>query len=83
MKSLFSKIKKIRDWSGLKLTLDFGSDGVHDVIVISAVQYIVGDCKDNDVLGEKWEHDIWMKCLCQDFNASPKDGDDVCLNTSL
>ena len=84
MTEIFAEMKDIRDSGGLKLTLDFGSHGVHDVIAIPVIQYIVGDCKGNDVLcGRKGGHEIRMKGLCRDCNISPQDGDDVCLETPL
>ena len=84
MTEIFAEMKHIRDSGGLQLTLDFGSHGVHDVIAILVIQYIVGDCKGNDVLcGRKGGHDVRMKGLCRDCNISPQDGDDVCLDTPL
>ena len=46
---IFAEMKDIRDSGGLQLTLDSGLHGVHDVIAIPVIQYIVGDCKGNDV----------------------------------
>ena len=84
MTEIFAEMKDIRDSGGLKLTLDFGSHGVHDVIAIPVIQFIVGDCKGNDVLcGRKGGHDVRMKGLCRDCNISPQDGDNVCLETPL
>ena len=78
MQEIFAKMKEIRNLGELKLTLDFGSHGEHDVITIPVIQCIVGDCKSNDVLCErKGGHDARMKGLYRDCNVSPEDSDEV------
>lgn len=50
---------------GTRLTLDFGNDRKHDVIVIHVVQFIIGDCNGNDLLScKKGGHYFDMKVLC-------------------
>lgn len=43
-------MKKICDNGGMKLTLDFGNNKKHDVILIHVIQFIIGHCKGNDLL---------------------------------
>ena len=47
---IFEEMKLIRDAGGIKLTLDFGHHGIHEVVAIPVIQYIIGDCKGNDTL---------------------------------
>ena len=48
------------------------------VIAIPVIQFIIGDCKGNDLLcGRKGGHHLNMKGLCRDCNIAPKDGDKI------
>ena len=84
MAKIFEEMKQIRECGGIKLTLDFGKDGTHEVIAIPVIQYIIGDCKGNDTLcGRKGGHSLGMKGLCQDCNITPDDGDNTCIGGPL
>ena len=84
MSKIFQEMKEIRDNGGMKLSLDFGNGKTHEVIAMPVIQFIIGDCKGNDLLcGRKGGHHIDMKGLCRDCNISPNDGDNVCLNKEL
>ena len=84
MSKIFEEMKLIYDRGGVQLTLDFGCDKIHNVIALPVTQFIIGDCKGNDVLcGRKGGHSLNMKGLCRDCTISPIDGDDVCLGTPL
>ena len=69
-------MKEIHDNGGIRLTLDFGSGRKPDVIAIHAIQFIICDCKANDLLCDrKGGHSLNMKGLCRDCNAKPSDSD--------
>ena len=44
------EMKEIRVTGGVHITLDFGNDMKHDVIAIPVIQFIIGNCKGNDLL---------------------------------
>lgn len=78
---IFSEFKAIRDNGGLAVTLDFGSNRKHDVCVKPVIQFIIGDCKGNDLLcGRKGGHSVMMKGLCRDCDISPQRGDETFRN---
>ena len=84
MAKIFEEMKQIRESGGIKLTLDFGKYGTHEVIAIPVIQYIIGDCKGNDTLcGRKGGHSLGMKGLCRDCNITPDDGDNTCIGGPL
>ena len=84
MGKIFKEMKEIRDSGGIKMTLDFGKNRVHNVIAIPVIQFIIGDCKGNDLLcGRKGGHSLNMKGLCRDCDVTPKDGDDTCIDRPL
>ena len=84
MSRIFKEMKDIYNGGGIKMTLDFGFGRKHEVIAIPVIQYIIGDCKGNDLLcGRKGGHHIQMKGLCRDCNISPAQGDDICLDNKL
>ena len=84
MSQIFKEMKDIRDSGGLKLTLDFGEHGRHDVIAIPVIQFIIGDCKGNDTLcGRKGGHSLNMNGLCRDCTISPMDGDNTYIGAPL
>ena len=77
-------MKDIRDSGGIHLTLDFGNNKKHDVIAIHMIQFIIGYCKDNDLLcGRKGCHSLSMKGLCRDCDVKPDDGDNTCIDQEL
>ena len=49
MSQIFKQMKDIRESGGLKLTLNFGIHDTHDVIAVPVIQFIIGDCKGNDI----------------------------------
>ena len=84
MSKIFKEMRMIRESGGIKLTLDFGNNKTHEVIAISVVQFIIGDCKGNDLLcGHKGGHSLNMKGLCRDCNVSPQDGNKTCIDEEL
>ena len=81
---IFKEMKDIRDDGGIKLTLDFGESVKHDVIAIPVIQFIIGDCKGNDLLcGRKGGHSLLMNGLCRDCNIQPMYADDTCIGKEL
>ena len=75
---IFQEMHHIRQSSGIRLTLDFGDNRIHQVIAIVVIQCIIGDCKGNDMLcGRMGGHTLQMKGICRDCDISPNDGDDV------
>ena len=84
MSKIYLEMKQIRDSGGIKLTLNFGVDGKHEVIAIPVIQYVIGDCKGNDTLcGRKGGHSLQMKGLCRDCNIHPSEGDNTCIDRPL
>ena len=77
-------MKDIRDSGGIAMTLDFGPSLKHNVIAIPVIQFIIGDCKGNDLLcGRKGGHSLLMNGLCRDCNINPKYADDTCIGKEL
>ena len=84
MSKIFEEMKNIRNNGGIKLTLDFGNHGIHEVIAIPVIQFIIGDCKGNDTLcGRKGGHSVTMKGLCRDCDISPENSDKTCIDSPL
>ena len=81
---IFSEFKTIRDNGGLRVNLELDGRKTYDVNLIPVIQFIIGDCKGNDLLcGRMSGHSLKMKGLCRDCNITPDEGDDICLNTPL
>ena len=81
---IYKEMKQIRDNGGIRLTLDFGEKRIHDVIAIPVIQFIIGDCKGNDLLcGRKGGHSLSMRGLCRDCDIKPADGDNTCISQEL
>ena len=59
---------------GIKLTLDFGKHGTHEVIAIPVIQYTIGD---HTLWGRKCGHSLGMKGLCCDCIIKPDNGDNT------
>ena len=77
---IFSEFRDIREKGGMRVNLDFGTGTVHDANIIPVIQFIIGDCKGNDLLcGRKAGHSLKMSGLCRDCNISPDSGDDTCI----
>ena len=84
MSRIFEEMNDLRKLGGLQLTLDFGEKGTHDVVAIPVIQFIIGDCKGNDILcGRKGGHSLNMNGLCRDCNISPLEGDNTCIGVPL
>ena len=74
----------IRQSGGIRLTLDFRDNRIHQVIDIPVIQFIIGDCKGNDLLcGRMGGHTLQMNGIFRDCDNSPKDGDYLCIGTPL
>ena len=83
MAKIFQEMREIRDNGGIRLTLNLDGRSF-DVIAIPVIQFIIGDCKGNDLLcGRKGGHSLKMKGLCRDCNIEPQEGDETCLDTEL
>ena len=81
---IFREMKEIRENGGLKLSLNFGGTKKYDVIAIPVIQFIIGDCKGNDLLcGRKGGHSLLMNGLCRDCDVKPELGDDTCIDRNL
>ena len=81
---IFKDFKQLRDNGGISMTLDFGNNNKHDVVAIPVLQYVIGDCKGNDLLcGRMGGHSLNMKGLCRDCDVKPCDGDAICIGEKL
>ena len=81
---IYSEMKQIRESGGIRLILDFGGNRTYDVIAIPVIQFIIGDCKGNDLLcGRKGGHSLNMNGLCRDCDIKPDDGDNTCIGQEL
>ena len=72
LKQVFAELKSIYDNGGLRVNIDFqDSKGLReDIIIVPVIQYIIGDCKGNDVLcGRKGTHHLGSPWLCRDCNC--------------
>ena len=77
-------MKYVCDNRGIRLTLYFSSDRINDIIAIPVIQFIIGDCKGNNLLcGRQDEYSINMKGLCRDYMVKPSDGDDTWIGEYL
>ena len=75
---MFKEMKDIRDSGGMSLTLDFGMYCKNKVIYILVIQFIIGDCKDNNVLcGRECSNSLNMNGLCRDSDIHPLDRDNI------
>ena len=84
LRCIFKEMKDIRDNGGIEMTLDFGPMLKHHVIAIPVIQFIIGDCKGNDLLcGRKGGHSLLMNGLCRDCNIQPQFADDTCIGKEL
>ena len=83
MSKIFEEMRQIRESGGIKLHLMI--DGhEHDVVAIPVVQFIIGDCKGNDLLcGRKGGHSLQMASMCRDCDVRPDDADDPCIGKEL
>ena len=81
---IFKEMKDIRENGSIKMTLDFGESMKHDVVAIPVIQFIIGNCKENDLLcGQKGGHYLLMNGLCRDCNIQPMFADDTCIGEKL
>lgn len=84
LRCIYKEMKDIRDSGGIEMTLDFGPSLKHNVIAIPVIQFIIGDCKGNDLLcGRKGGHSLLMNGLCHDCNIQPKYADDTYIGKKL
>ena len=64
--------------------MNFGEHSRHDAIAIPVIQFIIDDCKGNDILcGRKGGHSLNMNGLCRDCTVSPMDGDNTYIGVPL
>ena len=81
---IYSEMKKNRDSGSIPFTLDFGQKKAYDVITIHVIQFIIGDCKGNDLLcGRKGGHSLNMNGLCRDCDIKPTDSDNTCIDRNF
>ena len=74
----------IRQSGGIRLTLNFGDNRIHEVITIPVIQFIIGDCKGNDMLcGRMGGHMLQMKGLCRNCDISLNERDELCIGEQL
>ena len=75
MSHIFKEFKQIYDCGGMKVNLDFrhcGGQNLGEYVLIPVIQYIIGDCKGNDLLcGRMAGHSLKMKGACRDCFISP------------
>ncbi len=80
MTHIFSEFKAIRDNGGMKVRIDFSKyNGVNrEYIIIPVIQFIIGDCKGNDLLcGRMAGHSLMMKGGCRDCDITPGNLDEI------
>ena len=62
----------------------FGEYGMHDVIDIPVIQFIIGDCKGNGIIcGRKGGHLLNINGLYRDCDVLPMDGDNTYIGSPL
>ena len=49
LSQFFKEMKEIRANGGIRITSDFGNDVKHNFIAILFIQFIIGNCKGNDL----------------------------------
>ena len=76
---IFRELRSIFDNGGIKVDLDYGTGTIHkDIIIVPVIQYIIGDCKGNDVhCGRKGTHVLTTPRLCRDCNIPSLEADNV------
>ncbi len=83
MKVIFAELKSISDNGGLRVDIDFqdGKGVQKDIIIVPVLQYVIGDCKGNDVLcGRKGTHSLNTPMLCRDCDIPSTSADDCRYN---
>ena len=75
IRCIFKEMKDLRYSGGIKLTLKLGGSK-YDVVSILVIQFIIGDCKGNDLLYvRKVAHSLLVNGLCRDCDSIPMDDD--------
>ena len=76
---IFREFRSIIENRGIKVDLDYGTGVVHkDIIIVPVIQYIIGDCKGNNVhCGRKGTHVLTTPRLCRDCNIPLSEADNV------
>jgi hypothetical protein len=73
---LMKQLRKIQE-HGLKWTLDFGDNGMHDVVLKLPLQFIIGNCEGHDKLAGRFKgHTHNIRGLCRDCDVPTQFGDD-------
>lgn len=81
---IFKEFKEILDSGGLEIQLNFSTGQSHNVIVLPVIQFIIGDCKGNDLLcGRMGGHNLEMSGLCRDCDIKPGRATDIFLDQPL
>ena len=78
LKHIFREFRSINSNGGIKVDIDFmdGRGLQEDIILVPVVQYVIGDCKGNDVhCGRKGTHSMDTPNLCRDCNIPSKEAD--------
>lgn len=84
LRHIFQDFKEILSQGGLEVDLIFSTGQSHRVILLPVIQFIIGDCKGNDLLcGRMGGHNLQMKGLCRDCNISPHCAHDIFLDRPL
>ena len=75
----FNELKSIYNNGGLKINIDLKDEkGYRNMIFIPVIQFIIGDCKGNDVFcGRKGTHSLNTPRLCRDCDMPSSEADDV------
>ena len=78
LKHIFREFRSINSKGGIKVDIDFqdGRGLQKDIILVPVIQYVIGDCKGNDVhCGRKGTHSLNTPNLCRDCNIPSEEAD--------
>ena len=76
---IFNELKSIYNNGGLKINIYLKDEkGYRNIIFIPFIQFIIGDCKSNDVFCyRKGTHSLNTARLCRDCDMYSSEADDV------
>ena len=76
---IFREFRSIEKNGGINVDLDFGNGNLHkNIVLLPVIQYIIGDCKGNDVhCGRKGTHSLNTPLLCRDCDIPSIQADNV------
>ena len=79
LKHIFREFRSINENGRIKVDIDFqdGRGIQKDIILVPVIQYVIGDCRGNDVhcAGRKGTHSLNTPNLCRDCNIPSQQGD--------